>query len=464
MRGVKVGYAHTVRRPFKEDDQERVEIDMMFALGVARAGEANDQQTRLLSIETPEGRLVRFRSVADVGSGPMVMIGQTKGTKLELAQKGAAVREVDWPADAVGFSGVEESLRRKPLTPGERREFTVLVPFLNQVARAELVAVDYEETALLTGTKRLLRVEVATRIAGTVVINETQWIDEQGETLKARVAAADQETYRVTREVALAAPAGGKLDLIRDLVVKLQVLPGQGRPPGPLDPLPQANYRVTLKEDDPAILFASGATQQAVSLAPHVANVTVWRAGPGTLPARADLVAEPAPGPEYLASSSLVQCDDAAVKELAANVTSGTPGSAERATALAAAVHGAIAKKNFTQALASAAEVARRREGDCTEHSVLLAAMARASGIPARVAVGLVYVNGLDGFGFHMWTEVYVDSHWLPLDATFGTMVGPGHLKLTDSPLAQGEEFAAFLTVARVVGQLEVAWEPATTE
>jgi hypothetical protein len=43
-------------------------------------------------------------------------------------------------------------------------------------------------------------------------------------------------------------------------------------------------------------------------------------------------------------------------------------------------------------------------------------------------------------------------------------MVGPGHLKLTDSPLAQGEEFAAFLTVARVVGQLEVAWEPATTE
>ena len=42
---------------------------------------------------------------------------------------------------------------------------------------------------------------------------------------------------------------------------------------------------------------------------------------------------------------------------------------------------------------ATAAEVARSREGDCTEHAVLLAALARARGIPARVAMGLVYVR-----------------------------------------------------------------------
>ena len=460
MRGVKMGYVHTIRRPFQEDDQPRIEIDMTMKIGVARAGEANNQQMRLISVETPDGHLVRFRSDVDLGSGPMVVMGQIDGKTLQITQKGVAgSQQIDWPADAVGFSGIEASLRREPLKPGERREFTVLVPFLNQVAREELVGGGYEETQLLSGARTLLRVEVTTRLPGGVAVNETQWIDEQGEALKTRVASADQESFRATREVALAPPADGKLDLIRDLVVKPR-FPAAGPPAKPLDQLPQASYRVTLQEDDPAVVFASGSTQQTSVLAPHQAQLTIWRAGPGHLPARSDLALEPPPGPAYLASSSLVQSDDVAVKELAAQVDRGAPGSAERASALATAVNQLISKKNFTQAFASAAEVARRREGDCTEHSVLLTAMARASGIPARVAVGLVYVDGLGGFGFHMWSEVYVDGHWLPLDATFGTMVGPGHLKLTDSPLSQGAEFAAFLSVARVLGQLTIELQP----
>ena len=39
--------------------------------------------------------------------------------------------------------------------------------------------------------------------------------------------------------------------------------------------------------------------------------------------------------------------------------------------------------------------------------TVLLAALARARGIPSRAAVGLVYVGALKGFGYHMWTEVW---------------------------------------------------------
>ncbi len=81
---------------------------------------------------------------------------------------------------------------------------------------------------------------------------------------------------------------------------------------------------------------------------------------------------------------------------------------------LAAWVNAYITGKNFGQGFASALEVLKTQSGDCTEHSVLLSAVLRASGIPARPAVGLAYSGGQ--FVGHMWTEAYVD-YWRTLDA-----------------------------------------------
>jgi hypothetical protein len=49
---------------------------------------------------------------------------------------------------------------------------------------------------------------------------------------------------------------------------------------------------------------------------------------------------------------------------------------------------------------------------------MLAAAMVRAVGIPSRVAFGLVYDAENKGFGGHLWTEVFLDGQWQPLDAT----------------------------------------------
>jgi hypothetical protein len=85
-------------------------------------------------------------------------------------------------------------------------------------------------------------------------------------------------------------------------------------------------------------------------------------------------------------------------------------------------VMGYITKKDLSVGYASAAEVARSRQGDCSEHALLTAAMCRAAGIPARVACGLVYADVLgekkNVFGAHMWTEVYLGDKWYPIDST----------------------------------------------
>ncbi|MCU0597842.1 MAG: transglutaminase domain-containing protein [Desulfobacterales bacterium] len=57
------------------------------------------------------------------------------------------------------------------------------------------------------------------------------------------------------------------------------------------------------------------------------------------------------------------------------------------------------------------------RVGDCNEHAVLFAALARAAGIPAKIEAGLVYLDGR--FYYHAWNLVYVGV-WVTADSAFG--------------------------------------------
>jgi transglutaminase-like putative cysteine protease len=66
-----------------------------------------------------------------------------------------------------------------------------------------------------------------------------------------------------------------------------------------------------------------------------------------------------------------------------------------------------------------ASVVAQRRRGDCSEHAVLTAALARLQGIPARVVVGVALVSSEKDFGTfgHAWTELLEDGKWQVADA-----------------------------------------------
>jgi len=116
---------------------------------------------------------------------------------------------------------------------------------------------------------------------------------------------------------------------------------------------------------------------------------------------------------------------------------------------------------------ATASEVARTREGDCTEHAVLLAAMLRADGIPARVASGLVFVDSFAGreniFGYHMWTQALVEDEsgqprWLDLDATLPprTPFDASHITLSTSTLEEGGSSNALIALVPLLGRLEI--------
>lgn len=120
----------------------------------------------------------------------------------------------------------------------------------------------------------------------------------------------------------------------------------------------------------------------------------------------------------YLACSFLVDCDEPSVKA-ALGQAERELGGAVNMPALTGWVGRYITKKTFTRDFDLASVVAARREGDCTEHAVLLAALARARKIPARVVTGLalIEVSGkVSAFG-HAWVEWHDGKTWIPADA-----------------------------------------------
>jgi len=88
------------------------------------------------------------------------------------------------------------------------------------------------------------------------------------------------------------------------------------------------------------------------------------------------------------------------------------------ASELTRSVYGML-EKSITFSIPNAVQVLETRQGDCNEHTVLYIALARALGLPARTAVGLVYLNGSFFYHCHAWPEVWLDE-WVAVDPTFG--------------------------------------------
>ncbi|MFC1867979.1 transglutaminase family protein [Thermodesulfobacteriota bacterium] len=91
----------------------------------------------------------------------------------------------------------------------------------------------------------------------------------------------------------------------------------------------------------------------------------------------------------------------------------------------------------------SALEVLRTKVGDCNEHATLLTALLRASGIPARLSIGLVYTR--KKFFYHAWTEAYV-GEWISMDATMNQMPADvSHIRLMHGNLDKQVEIMGLI-------------------
>jgi hypothetical protein len=162
-----------------------------------------------------------------------------------------------------------------------------------------------------------------------------------------------------------------------------------------------------------------------------------------TLPYRGG--GEPA---EKLESTPLIQADDPRIIEVARTIARGSTDPAEVAVRINDWVYGAL-RKEITLSVPSALQVLDARQGDCNEHTVLYLALARALGLPARTAVGLVHIRG--SFYYHAWPEVWLGNDWVAVDPTLGQYpADASHLRFLVGGLARQVE------LIRLIGRLQL--------
>jgi transglutaminase-like putative cysteine protease len=127
-------------------------------------------------------------------------------------------------------------------------------------------------------------------------------------------------------------------------------------------------------------------------------------------------------GDEDQATTIEIDWDHPEIRALAAATLGGTQGTWAASKKLSREVYRRLAKV-YGHSRDRASEIFQEGKGDCTEHTRLFVALARASGIRAREVKGLVqadYGQGGPGLYWHAWAEVKVGDEWIAVDPTFG--------------------------------------------
>jgi hypothetical protein len=408
---------------------ERLRSETETKMSIKRFGQTLSIGVDLSTVETLDGALLSYEyAMGTSPTGTTKSVGTVKGKNLviETTIAGATQsRTIPWEASVKSPAYQDRLLREERLKPGESKTFKAFLPEFHQVTQIRIDAQDVREVTLPDGTRRpLLKARVSQSVLPTMPM--TAWLDDQGQIVlvESDLLGQSMKFFEVTKEEALKEIVGAELDLAVNTLI----------PATPLEnphSTKKVVYRIHIPGADAATLFTKSDTQQVKALDGETVEVTVTARPVPKTSGRSK------PPVEYLKPTPLLQADDPHVRDHLRRAVSPDRIDGDAAIALERYVHEKIETKNFTTAFASAAEVARTLEGDCSEHAVFLAALLRARGIGSRVAVGLVYLPGEAKMGGHMWTEAYLNGTWIPLDATLGRGgIGGGHLTIALSSLA----------------------------
>ena len=126
----------------------------------------------------------------------------------------------------------------------------------------------------------------------------------------------------------------------------------------------------------------------------------------------------------YLAPSAYVDSDHEDIKALAEDLTDSDMTDMEKIQAIHHWVASNIkydykAYLKGKNVMRTASETVKRGRGVCRDYSFVVAALARAVEIPARIVYGNARHSGSRNAQLHAWNELYADGRWVKVDTTW---------------------------------------------
>jgi transglutaminase superfamily protein len=396
-RGEKIGFS--VGQVVPVDDGFELQED--GRLQMALLGASTAARLRTVARVDRSFNLRSFSFSLDPGTGAIEVSGRVDGRRLEMTITTPSgtrtdVRELSEPPSL--SLNLSRRLAAEGLVPGTHREFSMFDPAT--LTNAPL-RVDVLSREVVRADRRPVPAFKVRMTFGTLV--STSWITDVGEVVREEspmgLMVVKESPERAT---ALAVPG----QVMTDMLEASAVVPVPARRIENPDAVQL--LRVRLTGVDTAGNDLQGAGQSVEGDVFEVRDARTLRPGPLDRAARGFLAPEP-----------FLESDAPEIVAEARRVAGPLRGSRARAERLVRHVNDLLEKKP-TVSLPSAREVFRTRVGDCNEHTALYVALARAIGIPSRIAVGLVHLHG--AFYYHAWPEVYVEEGggglWLPVDPT----------------------------------------------
>jgi Transglutaminase-like superfamily len=430
-RGEKIGF--TVGQSFPTDDGYELQEDgrlQMTLLGATSAA-----RIRTLARVDRSFALRSFEFSIDPGSGPTEVRGILDGKRLRLTIHTATGTrsEVRDLAEAPNLSlNLPRVLAAAGLKPGQRLTASTFDPATLRNAPMDL---EVEAREVVWAARRPVPAfRVRMSFAG---MTSTSWITDVGEVVREE-SPLGLIVVRESRPeaMAIAVPGHMQSDMLQTAAIA---------PSGPriVDPATVERLRLRVEGADLAPTDLEGAAESVTDGVIELRDARNLIAGPAD-PNRKSFL-----GPEPFIESD--------APEILAEAVKAAAGSADPRLCAERLVRyvNALLEKKPTMSLPSALEVLRTKVGDCNEHSVLYVAMARALGLPARIAVGLVFIHG--AFYYHAWAEVFIESplgrgFWLPVDPTLNQFpADTTHLALARGGLERQTAVLPLLGRAKIV-------------
>jgi hypothetical protein len=409
-----VGYA--VTREASTADGGRV-FSGQSAFRIAAMGASQQIVTAGTAVTGPDGKLRTFDFLL---SAPTKLTGrgsvQPGNIHVEIAQEGE-VRTIDVPireAPALSLT-LAAQLRGRTLVPGA--SFTV--PYFDPITMTNADA-----TMTVESSEVLPNGETGFWVRTKMGMMEARrLVDGTGDTLREE-SAMGLRTERMTRELAMKIDGGDPPDL-----VALSAAPLTGTLRNARD-TKVVTLRVSGIEperipSEPPLQTRTGDTVTvSVPLLQELPRLPL--AAAGSHPDLAPTLSIPSGHPEIVTRA----------REVVGDATDRL----EAARRIHDFVFGYL-QKVPTIGVPDGLTVLRSGRGDCNEHTALFVSLARAAGIPARIAAGLVYSDRLgNAFYYHAWPEIELGgpTGWVPVDPTFGEFPADAtHLKVVTGDLDQ---------------------------
>ena len=418
--GRKVGHVQIDR----ERNGDILTTTQTLSLDLSRAGKPMHLGSMSQSVEGPDGEPLGFAARTRMSSmdNTVDAVPDDAGHYRVTSTVGGQTRttSMDWPSDALLAEGQRLATVAAGRVPGTRYQLHEFDPSSQQVVHVRVDVLGDETVALPGGAMRLSHQRQTLSLArGRQTLD--LWVDDRGIARKGLMSLLGQPLEMLACDRACALAPNQPVDMLRAATVDSpRWLPAYVRA------VPM-RYRVRISGDigQP---FITTDEQQVTPLGGNDWMVDVGGSHAGR---------EPPPQPTDIRPNAWLQSDAPAIRQLAAEAVDGAQDDLQRMRRLRAFVSDYITGHGLDVGYASALEVVESHEGDCTEYAVLLAAMARAQGIPARVVTGMVYADRFAGasqlFVPHEWVQAWVHGRWQSFDAALR------HFDSTHLALASGD-------------------------